>query len=83
MSNHHQGVAEMKVIIEYKLPEEEFLFKCAEEAISNRMLLESIKTTLEAHEKHSVVPEIVVQEIKAQMRGFKWTQVDQRFPDLM
>jgi hypothetical protein len=61
----------MKVILEYTLPEESFLLQCAEQAVSNRMLLESIKTTLEAHEKHSVVPEIVVQEIKAQMRGFK------------
>lgn len=61
----------MKVILEYNLPEESFLLQCAEQAVSNRMLLESIKTTLEAHEKHSVVPEIVVQEIKAQMRGFK------------
>lgn len=61
----------MKVILEYNLPEESFLLQCAEQAVSNRMLLESIKTTLEAHERHSVVPEIVVQEIKAQMRGFK------------
>jgi len=61
----------MKVILEYNLPEESFLLQCAEQAVSNRMLLESIKTTLEAHEKHSVVAEIVVQEIKAQMRGFK------------
>lgn len=61
----------MKVILEYNLPEESFLLQCAEQAVSNRMLLESIKTTLEAHEKHSVVPEIVVQEIRAQMRGFK------------
>ena len=61
----------MKVILEYNLPEDAFLFMCAEQAVNNRMLLESIKTTLEAHEKHSIVPEIVVQEIKAQMRGFK------------
>lgn len=61
----------MKVILEYSLPEESFILKCAEEGLSNRMLLESIKTTLEAHDKHSVVPEVVVQEIKAQMRGFK------------
>ena len=61
----------MKVILEYNLPEESFLLQCAEQAVSNRMLLESIKTTLEAHDKHSVVPEVVVQEIKAQMRGFK------------
>lgn len=61
----------MKVILEYTLPEESFLLQCAEQAVSNRMLLESIKTTLEAHDKHSVVPEVVVQEIKAQMRGFK------------
>ena len=61
----------MKVIIEYKLPEEEFLFKCAEQAVSNRMLLESIKTTLESHENYGVGAEIALQEIKAQMRGFK------------
>jgi hypothetical protein len=61
----------MKIIIEYNLPEESFLFSCAEQSVNNRMLLESIKTTLEAHDKHSVVPEVVVQEIKAQMRGFK------------
>lgn len=61
----------MKVILEYTLPEESFLLQCAEQAVNNRMLLESIKTTLEAHDKHSVVPEVVVQEIKAQMRGFK------------
>jgi hypothetical protein len=61
----------MKIIIEYNLPEEAFLFSCAEQSVHNRMLLESIKTTLEAHDKHSVVPEVVVQEIKAQMRGFK------------
>lgn len=61
----------MKVILEYNLPEESFLLQCAEQAVSNRMLLESIKTTLEAHERRSVVPEVVVQEIKAQMRGFK------------
>ena len=61
----------MEVIFKFTCPEESFLVKCTEEAVPNRMLLESIKTTLEAHEKHSVVPEIVVQEIKAQMRGFK------------
>ena len=61
----------MKVIIEYQLPEEEFLFKCAEQAISNRMLLESIKTTLESHENYGVGADIVLQEIKAQMRGWK------------
>lgn len=61
----------MKVIIEYKLPEEEFLFKCAEQAVSNRMLLESIKTTLESHENYGVGADIVLQEIKAQMRGWK------------
>ena len=61
----------MEVILKYRCPEEAFLLKCAEEGVSNRMLLESIKTTLEAHEKHSVVAEVVVQEIKAQMRGFK------------
>lgn len=61
----------MKVIMEYTLPEEEFLFKCAEQAISNRMLLESLKTTLESHENYGVGAEIVLQEIKAQMRGFK------------
>ena len=61
----------MIVTLTYNLPEESFLLKCAEEGLNNRMLLESIKTTLEAHEKHSVVPEVVVQEIKAQMRVFK------------
>ena len=61
----------MKVIIEYKLPEEEFLFKCAEQAVSNRMLLESIKTTLGSHENYGVGADIVLQEIKAQMRGWK------------
>ena len=61
----------MIVTLTYNLPEEAFMLKCAEEGLSNRMLLESIKTTLEAHEKHSVVAEVVVQEIKAQMRGFK------------
>jgi len=61
----------MIVTLTYNLPEESFLLQCAEQAVNNRMLLESIKTTLEAHEKHSVVPEVVVQEIKAQMRGFK------------
>ena len=61
----------MIVTLTYNLPEEAFMLKYAEEGLSNRMLLESIKTTLEAHEKHSVVAEVVVQEIKAQMRGFK------------
>lgn len=61
----------MKVIMEYTLPEEEFLFKCAEQAISNRMLLESLKTTLESHENYGVGAEIVLQEIKAQMRGWQ------------
>ena len=61
----------MKVIIEYTLPEESFLLKCAEEAVSNRMLLESIKTTLESHENYGVGADIVLQEIKAQMRGWK------------
>jgi hypothetical protein len=61
----------MIVTLTYNLPDEAFTLKCAQEGLSNRMLLESIKTTLEAHDKHSVVPEVVVQEIKAQMRGFK------------
>lgn len=61
----------MKAILEYSLPEDDFVLSCALRAVSNRMLLESIKTTLEAHERHEVVPEIVLQEIKAQMRGFK------------
>ena len=61
----------MKVIMEYTLPAEAFLLKCAEEAVSNRMLLESIKTTLESHENYGVGADIVLQEIKAQMRGWK------------
>lgn len=61
----------MKVIMEYTLPEESFLLKCEEEAVSNRMLLESIKTSLGAHENYGVGAEIVLQEIKAQMRGWK------------
>ncbi|NBT17082.1 MAG: hypothetical protein EBS95_12200 [Chitinophagia bacterium] len=61
----------MKVIMEYTLPEESFLLKCAEEAVSNRMLLESIKSTLGSHENYGVGAEIALQEIKAQMRGFK------------
>ena len=61
----------MKVIMEYTLPEESFLFKCAEEAVSNRMLLESLKSTLGSHENYGVGADIVLQEIKAQMRGFK------------
>ena len=63
----------MKVIMEYTLPAEAFLLKCAEQAVSNRMLLESIKTTLQSHEKidYGVGAEICLQEIKAQMRGFK------------
>lgn len=61
----------MKVIMEYTLPEESFLLKCAEEAVSNRMLLESIKSTLGSHENYEVGAEIALQEIKAQMRGFK------------
>lgn len=61
----------MKVIMEYTLPAEAFLLKCAEQAVSNRMLLESIKTTLESHENYGVGAEIVLQEIKAQMRGWK------------
>ena len=61
----------MKVIMEYTLPEESFLLKCAEEAVSNRMLLESIKSTLESHENYGVGAEIALQEIKAQMRGWQ------------
>ena len=61
----------MKVIMEYTLPEESFLLKCAEEGVPNRMLLESIKTTLESHENYGVGAEVVLQEIKAQMRGWK------------
>ena len=57
--------------MEYTLPEESFLLKCAEEAVSNRMLLESIKSTLGSHENYGVGADIVLQEIKAQMRGFK------------
>jgi hypothetical protein len=60
----------MKIIREYTLPEEAFLHKCAEEAVSNRMLLESIKSTLQSHENYGVGAEIALQEIKAQMR--KW-----------
>ena len=61
----------MKAILEYSLPEDDFVLSCELRAVSNQMLLESIKTTLEAHERHELVPEIVLQEIKAQMRGFK------------
>ena len=61
----------MKVIMEYTLPAEAFLLKCAEQAVSNRMLLESLKTTLGSHENYGVGADIVLQEIKAQMRGFK------------
>ena len=61
----------MKVIMEYTLPEEAFLLKCADQAVSNRMLLESIKTTLGSHENYGVGAEIVLQEIKAQIRGWK------------
>lgn len=61
----------MEVILKYKCPEEAFLLKCAEEGVSNRMLLESIKTTLESHTNYGVGAEVVLQEIKAQMRGFK------------
>ena len=57
--------------MEYTLPEESFLLKCAEEAVSNRMLLESIKSTLQSHENYGVGAEIALQEIKSQMRGFK------------
>ncbi len=61
----------MEVIFKFKCPEEAFQVRCAEQAVSNRMLLESIKTTLEAHNNYSVGAEVVLQEIKAQMRGFK------------
>lgn len=61
----------MEVILKYKCPEEAFLLKCAEEGVSNRMLLESLKTTLESHTNYGVGAEVVLQEIKAQMRGFK------------
>lgn len=61
----------MKVIMEYTLPAEAFLLKCAEQAVSNRMLLESIKTTLGSHENYGVGADIVLQEIKAQMRGWQ------------
>ena len=61
----------MKVIMEYTLPEESFLLKCAEEAVSNRMLLESLKSTLQSHENYGVGADIVLQEIKAQMRGWQ------------
>ena len=61
----------MKVIMEYILPEESFLLKCAEEAVSNRMLLESLKSTLQSHENYGVGADIVLQEIKAQMRGWQ------------
>lgn len=61
----------MEVILKYKCPEEAFLLKCAEQGVSNRMLLESIKTTLESHTNYGVGAEVVLQEIKAQMRGFK------------
>lgn len=61
----------MKVIMEYTLPAEAFLLKCAEQAVSNRMLLESLKTTLGSHENYGVGADIVLQEIKAQMRGWQ------------
>lgn len=61
----------MEVIFKFTCPEESFLVKCTEEAVPNRMLLESIKTTLESHENYGVGAEVVLQEIKAQMRGFK------------
>jgi hypothetical protein len=61
----------MKVILEFNCPEESFILKCAEEGVPNRMLLESIKTTLESHENYGVGAEVVLQEIKAQMRGWK------------
>ena len=61
----------MKVILEYNLPEESFLLQCAEQAVSNRMLLESIKTTLEAHQRAQTSAYEVVQDLIAQMRGFK------------
>ena len=61
----------MKVIMEYTLPAEAFLLKCAEQAVSNRMLLESLKTTLGSHENYEVGADIVLQEIKAQMRGWQ------------
>ena len=61
----------MEVILKYKCPEESFILKCAEEGVPNRMLLESIKTTLESHENYGVGAEVVLQEIKAQMRGWK------------
>ena len=61
----------MEVILKYKCPEEAFLLKCAEQGVSNRMLLESIKTTLESHTNYGVGAEVVLQEIKAQMR--KWS----------
>ena len=61
----------MEVILKYKCPEEAFLLKCAEQGVSNRMLLESIKTTLESHTNYGVGAEVVLQEIKSQMRGWK------------
>jgi hypothetical protein len=61
----------MEVILKYRCPEEAFLLKCAEEGVHNRMLLESLKTTLESHENYGVGAEVVLQEIKAQMRGWK------------
>lgn len=61
----------MRVTMEYKLPEESFMLKCAEEGLSNRMLLESIKTTLEAHQRAQTSAYEVVQDLIAQMRGFK------------
>jgi hypothetical protein len=60
----------MEVTFKFKCPEESFQVMCTEQAVSNRMLLESIKTTLQSHENYGVGAEIALQEIKAQMR--KW-----------
>ena len=61
----------MKAILEYSLPEDDFVLSCALRAVSNQMLLESIKTTLEAHQKAQTSAFEVVQDLIAQMRGFK------------
>lgn len=61
----------MNIQLNYSLPEDRFPAACAMVAVDNQMRLESIKTTLERYQTHGMLPEIVLTEIIAQMRGFK------------
>ena len=66
---------DMNIQFNYELPKDKFLADCALDAVDNQMRLESIKTTLQRYQAHGIVPEVVLQEIIAQMRDFKGKKV--------